>query len=339
MLPRAALLLCLATLLPAQWGCQAWDRDWRFSGATMGTRWHVQLRPEPGLAPRTQVRRRIEQELRQVDRTLSGWREDSELSRFNRAPVGAWVPVSTATARVVLLARELAAFTEGNFDPTVAPLVNLWGFGPQQTDAPPPQTQQQARMAQVGYWRFLVRRHPPALRKNTAVQLDLSAIAKGDAVDRIARALRDLGVRHYLVEIGGELRVLGTSPRGTPWRIGIEHPQAPDGLQRALLLPPDTSLASSGDYYNYRNWEGRRHPPLINPYTGAPLQQQLSGVTVAADSTARADALATALMVMGTERGLEFAEQHQIAAFFIVRSAKGLLTSHSTAFAPLLADP
>ena len=332
----AALLsvAALAVLLPA---CSPRDEAppdlLVLAGATMGTTWSVKL-PAAGAPDTTLLRAAVEAVLEGVDARMSSFRADSELSGFNRQAGTEWFPVSAATARVLAEAERTSRLSGGAFDVTVWPLVQLWGFGDAGHRDEPPPAQAIADVRQWVGWRLLaVRDDPPALRKaHPLVAIDLGAIAKGHGVDSVADTLAALGLEAYLVEIGGELRSAGTKAPGRPWRVGVERPQEVGrGIQRTLNLT-DLALATSGDYRNYFEADGRRYSHTIDPRTGEPIRHRLASVTVADSLCMRADALATALMVLGPERGLELALAESLAAAFIVRGDEGFEELATPAF-------
>ncbi len=260
----------------------------------------------------------VEAELHEVNAQMSTWLPDSELSRFNAAPAGDWVPVSEQLAEVVALALQLARQSEGAFDVTVGPLVNLWGFGPERRDGVPAESEIDRQRAHVGSGLLDLRRSPPALRKRIdGVAVDLSAIAKGHAVDRLAMLLDSRGCSDYLVEIGGDLRVRGGNADGEAWRIGVERPVGPDGVEQVLALSRG-ALATSGDTRNVRKYGDSRFGHTIDPRTGRPVVHRLASVTVWAESAALADGLATLINVLGPDDGLVFAEQHAVAAMALM---------------------
>jgi len=228
----------------------------------------------------------------------------------------------------------VSEMTDGAYDVTVGPLVNLWGFGPQDThDKIPARGAIESARARTGYHNLELRQTPAAIRKRLpGLYVDLSSIAKGYAVDRVARLLEGQGIENYLVEIGGELRGKGHNERGTAWRIGIERPSANDRAVYKALKLDRSGLATSGDYRNYFEHDGQRYSHIINPLTGQPVSHKLASVTVIAASAMRADALATALMVLGPQDGYALAEHEGIAAFFIVKVGKGFTNKASPAF-------
>jgi thiamine biosynthesis lipoprotein len=303
-------------------------------GATMGTSYTVKLVELAGELEPAGIQAQIDVILENINRQMSTYLDDSELSRFNRSASTDWTDVSPQLAEVLEQAQQLSALTNGAFDVTVGPLVNAWGFGPApgEDEMPAEQTIREA-MSRVGYQALQVRRSPSAVRKDRPdLYVDLSAIAKGYAVDAVAGYLQALGVDDYMVEIGGEIRARGRNARDTLWRIAIETPSSGSRVLHTVIELDDVGIATSGDYRNYFEQAGRRYSHTIDPATGRPVTHGLASVTVADPSTMRADALATALMVLGPEAGYRFAEQHGLAAFFIVKGEDGFYDRETPAF-------
>ena len=315
---RPAVRLCAAAFA-ALGGCSGeagnGSEPYRFEGATMGTTYSVTVVDAPGHADaRRALAADVHLAIDAVDHLMSTWKEDSEVSRFNRAAAGEAVATSTATLAVVETALEVAALSDGAFDPTVQPLVDLWGFGPERRRAggtPAAAALEEAR-GRVGYRHVVVDAAAGTLRKlREGVELDLSAIAKGFAVDRAAEQLERLGYRRYLVEIGGELRAAGLNPQRLPWHLGIERPTlaaAPGEAVFETVLLQDRALATSGDYRNFREADGVRISHTLDPRSGAPIRHGLASVSVVGPDCMRCDALATAVNVLGTEAGLALIE-------------------------------
>ena len=299
------------------------------AGRAMGTAYTVQAGCPSGI-PVGEVLGVLDR----VNQRMSTYDPDSELMLFNRAPVGTWLDVSPELGDVVAAAKEVAEHTGGAFDPTVGPLVALWGFGAFASTAVPEPAQVRAAKALVDYRNLRHRPSPPALAKQHPLSLDLSGIAKGHAVDGMAAALESAGCENYLIEFGGEIRVRGRSPKGGPWRIGIDSPNEEGNLGDALLLD-EAAVATSGDYRQYRERDGRRLSHIIDPRTGYPVDHRLASVTVVADSARAADAYATALMVLGERDGLQFAEDARLAAVFVIRDGDGFETVRSASMAAL----
>ncbi|RNE88689.1 FAD:protein FMN transferase [Marichromatium sp. AB31] len=339
--PRWRLLpiLLLGALL-ALAGCAQDDAPVELQGRTMGTHYSVKLYGLPDALSAEQLQARIDARLEQVNDLMSTYRPDSELSRFNASDSGDWFPVSLELAALVALAERISIFSIGAFDVTVGPAVNLWGFGPGQ---PPEQLPSDAQLAEVreriGFPRLEYRLDPPALRKEKpGVYVDLSGIAKGHGVDQVAAVLEAAGVTDYLAEVGGELRASGTKPDGTPWRIAIERPEPGVREVHRIVTLHDAAMATSGDYRNFYERDGKLYSHTINPITARPVTHTLASVSVIAADCAQADALATALLVLGPEAGLALAEAHDIAAFFVVREGDGYSDRATSRFAALTAE-
>ena len=317
--------------------CWASDVLTEITGQTMGTRYSVKI-SGPGGAP--QLNTAIQNRLDQINQRMSTYEPDSEVSQFNRVDAETWFPVSDETARVVQLSLDISATTMGAFDVTVGPLIRLWKFGEHASnglnnrrDVIPDNDSIRATLQRVGFRKLQVRSDPPALRKSTTgLEIDLSAVAKGYAVDEIGQILVDAGYTHWMVEIGGEVRVNGTKPDGSDWRIGIEAPTFQQRSLQLVVAPKTGAVATSGDYRNYFEHDGVRYSHTIDPRTGRPCNHSLAGVTIAASRCATADALATAILVMGSENGLEWAEQNQVAALLLSRSGDRIQQQRSSFF-------
>jgi len=291
----------------------------------MGTTYAVEA-----VCPGSLPRERVDGELARINRLMSTYDPDSELSRFNRSAVGADFGAAPETVEVVAAALAVAERSGGALDPTVAPLVALWGFGADPASEPPRDSDIAEAMASVGHRKLVYRRDPPSLRKLAPVTVDLSAIAKGYAVDRLAAVLADARCDAYLIELGGEIRAFGRAPGGGPWRIGVDVPSG-TGFAATISLE-NGGLATSGDYRQFRQHDGVRLSHIIDPRTGYPVDHGVASVTVVADTAMMADAHATALLVMG-EEGLAFAEANGLAALFIVRTADGFRIAPTAAMA------
>lgn len=303
-------------------------------GGTMGTSYSILVVDLPQAIDPKALADRIEKELDLVNALMSTYREDSELSAFNRSQSTEWIPVSPQLAALVDEALWTSEVSGGAFDATVGPLVNLWGFGPgDRTDTPPADTRIAQARRHVGYQKLSVRKDPPALRKSDpSLYLDLSAIAKGYGVDRVAELLDGDGVANYLVEIGGELRGRGHNGQGLPWHIAVERPDPGVREVERILELQDSAMATSGDYRNFFEQDGKRYSHTIDPKTGRPVTHTLASVTVLAPRTARADALATAFLVLGPKAGLALAKSLEAPALFIVRTPDGYGELQTSAF-------
>lgn len=310
-----------------------------YSGPTMGTQYNVSVVARLGEKQEPSLGLQFDKRLAEFNQLMSTYEPDSELSRFNESDSTEWFEVSGDTAEVVAYALELASETKGAYDPTVGPLVNLWGFGPGRKRNRSFPTDEQIEEASkfVGYQQVEVRLEPPALRKqNIEVYLDLSSIAKGDGVDAIARLLDSLEYEAYMVEIGGEVRTRGNKPSDEPWKIGIESPDPRRRSLQKILKLSGESVATSGDYRNFFEQEGVRYSHTIDPRTGRPVLHNLATVSVLADNCREADALATALLVLGPKAGYDWAVEKKVAAYFISRSEAGPEVQRTAAWEELV---
>lgn len=313
-------------------------RMMQMSGPTMGTSWEVSLASPTGVDP-TALLGDIEAVLGTIVAQMSTWRPDSVLSAFNGAPAGCRVELPEPCLSVLAAALDWARVTGGAFDPTVGPLVDLWGFGPVPPVGRPPLDEARRHTQQrLGWARVELDAVARTARQPGGVALDLSAIAKGYAVDAVVQTLRAHGVESALVDIGGELRGIGVKPDGLPWWVQLECPDDDAGTRPDLVLGLcDLAVATSGDYRRYFEHDGRRYAHTIDPGTGAAAMTGLAAVSVVHSACMAADALSTALMVLGVEAGLAFCIRHNVAAVFQRRSPDGLVEYMSPAFSALLA--
>lgn len=294
-----------------------------FSGPTMGTQYSVKAVSAEPLEAATQreLANRIAEALASVNGKMSTYLPDSELSLFNAAETTEAFPVSSETVYVLSHAQYISEVTDGAFDITVGPLVNAWGFGPDGRVSPPTEGDLTALRERVGYEKLTIDVSAETVRKRRAdVYCDLSAIAKGYAVDQVARILSSYDLEGYMVEVGGEVYADGTNPQGEGWRIGIEQPDTGERKARRVISLSGQSMATSGDYRNFYTADGARVSHMIDPRTGAPVRHALASVTVISTQCLFADAYATALMVMGPEEGYRFAEKIGLVALFIIRT-------------------
>jgi thiamine biosynthesis lipoprotein len=310
----------------------------------MGTSWAVRLVPPPGL-DRAVLQAAVEDELAQIVALFSHWDPRSELSRFNAAPAGFW-QVSEPFWTFLDAAMNLADDTDGAVDPTLGALVDLWGFGPpgpRPLDplglgrTAPLEDEIAAALAVSGWGRLRLNRQARAVQQPGGLKLDFSGIAKGHAVDKVSDRLTALGARHHLVEIGGELRGAGVKPGGHPWWVDLQQaPGAPGPRTAAALF--DMAVATSGDWVRRYDAQGQSFSHTIEGRTGRPVANGVASVTVLADTCLYADAMATALTVMGPVEGPAYATALGIAAAFVVRDGDELHETVSSAFAAMAAE-
>jgi len=296
-------------------GCQPGYEQIR--GVTMGTYYQVNYQHERSCVITREV---LEERLQAINQVLSTYDADSEISRFNRTGADLEFQVSDELWRVTRAAEQVWRESQGAFDPTVGPLVELWGFGAQDRDTPPTATQMQEVAQVIGMDKLTMSGH--AFKKSVAgLMLDLSAIAKGFAVDELSRLLMRGGCAHFMVDIGGEIRTAGDNPQGQDWRIGIESPDpAGIGISQLVIRLPALSVATSGDYRNFTVVDGQRVDHVMDPRVIAPAENTLVSATVLHKSAMWADAYATAAMVLGVEQALAFAQRIKVPVLLMSRA-------------------
>ena len=335
---RLATILTAIVLLHALAACGDHQPvEYQLSGPTMGTHFNVVLVPASNF-DQQQLQTEIQAIFEDVDLHMSTYRADSELVKLNHSGSTEWVSVSPGLCNAVEAALELSVKTDGAFDITVGPLVNLWGFGPDESRFEPPSDQSidEAR-ARTGYRNLHTDCSSPAIRKDLAeLQIDLSGYAKGLAADKVAASLDEHGISNYLVEVGGDLRARGHNASSAKWRIAIEKPDMSGTTVEKIIHISDLSVATSGDYRNFFEFDGQRYSHTIDPETGRPVTHNLASVTVLAERAAFADAMATALLVLGPDSGPAFAEREGIAAYFLLRDENGLSERASRRFEALV---
>ncbi|WP_343064739.1 FAD:protein FMN transferase [Marilutibacter spongiae] len=335
---RPALALVLALLL---WPLAAQAGQVRhLAGQSMGTTWQVTVASDRDEAA---LRAGIQGQLDEVVAEMSTWEAGSDISRFNAAPAGTAQVLPEGFFRVLQAALALAADTGGAYDPTVGPLVNLWGFGPDgERLAAPTGAAIAAARPRTGWQRLAI---DPARR--VAIQpgglyVDLSSIAKGYAVDRVADYLDASGSTAWLVEVGGELRARGRHPEGRAWHVAVERPDPQDGTARddgIVVALEDLAMATSGDYRHFFDDAGQRYSHTIDPRTARPVAHALASVTVLHRDCMQADALATAMSVLGPHEGWRYALDHDLAVLFFVHDGEGFRQRMTPAFARHLPTP
>ncbi len=299
------------------------------TGATMGTTYHIKVVTEPDKEGKD-LQQRIDQRLKQLNGSMSTFQPDSEISRFNRLQdVDTDFEISPDFLAVMLAADAVYRLTDGAWDGTVKPLVDLWGFGPSgPIDAAPSAQAVAAAMKNVGFQQIEVSAKGFLKKRLAAVTIDLASIAKGYGVDQVAQLIEAKGFRNYLVEIGGEVYAAGRRPDGKRWRVGINQPlktAAVNAVYRALELQ-DQAMATSGDYRNFEVIGGRAYPHIIDPRNGYPVNHGVVSTSVVAPNCTLADGLATALMVIGPEKGIALLNNlDAVEGLIIVQKADGSL--------------
>ena len=288
-----------------------------YSGKIFGTYYNIKTRL---CIKNNEIEEKIKHILEDVNMQMSVFEKESELNKINRLPAGTELPLSPEMSMVLRTADEIYELSAGSFDPTVAPLIDLWGFGIRKNAKFPNEKQIKQALHHVGYKKLNFSSDFKTIWKNdSAIRLNLSAIAKGYAVDRVADFLSRNGCRNFVVEIGGEVRAAGERAAGSGgWNIGIRNPSEENNLLALHLT--DKAVATSGDYQNYFIKDGIRYAHTISPQTGYPLDDRLTSATVIDESAMRADALATAIMALGYPAGIKFADSNHIPAIFFTRN-------------------
>ena len=323
------LVFFLAVVVSA---CSRTPEPAQFTGPTMGTTYHVTVSGADSSHERRAVQAAIDQVLVETERHLSTYHVTSEIALLNRDESRSWQDVSPTLFVVLKEAHDVSELTGGSFDVTVAPLLELWGYKPDSsgvlgrtTFQPPTSGQLKQAHKSVGYAKLELRSVPRLSVRKTAsgMRLTVDGIAPGYAVDRIVTELRDLGHANFIVEIGGEVRAAGQRPEGGPWRIAIEAPLVTRREPLVGLRLRDAAVSTSGDYRAVRiDADGHRYSHTIDPRTGRTSSSALTAVTVIDANAVRADAYATALMVMGTEAGLAWAQAQRVPALFVERTVQ-----------------
>jgi len=308
------------------------------TGKTMGTTFSIKIVDDKKFSfDYKSLESEINEMLKEINRQMSTYIKDSEISQFNRYDSTGWFNISYDFASLINTALEVSSLSAGAFDITVGPLVNLWSFGPETKKPEVPGVKELLEAkSKTGYKFIEVRVDTPVVKKDKPeVYLDMSAIAKGYAVDKVAELLSSKKIRNYMVEIGGEVRTAGKNNKDKSWKIGIETPDSPTNIQKVISIS-DYSIATSGDYNNYFEENGIRYSHTIDPRTGMPITHKLASVTVIHTSCTLADAFATAINVMGPTAGYEFALKENLIIYIIVRHETGFIEKTTSQFTEFL---
>ena len=332
-------------------GCATVRDPRELHGEGLGSTWSVKIAGDMPLDLPT-VQRGIQAQIDKVTQQLSRWDSRSALSELNHSRDEHWQTLPDGLFAALSYALSLAADTGGAYDPTVAPLVDVWGFGTQGRRYDPPSAEAiNAAREHVGWAKLSLEPATHRARRPNGVEIDLSSMTHGFGADQVGAYLESVGIQRYLVDVGSEIRARGNSPDGHPWRVAIEQPppeisatpspqlsetgEKPTGNIRVLALR-NAGVATSGNYRYFFDYDGRRYSHRIDPRTGAPIEHPLAAVTVVSPETAHADALATALTVLGPDEGFDYARRHDIAALFIVRTDRGFKERMTPRFAEYL---
>lgn len=296
--------------------------EYHYQGTTMGTIYRIRFvtpRLKPGEL--VEIKESYEMAIKKVDDEMSTYRRDSYVTLFNRHASTEPFPVPKSFIRLLQDAVRISEESDGAFDITVSPLVDLWGFGPPGRPERVPSADMVRRMKNlIGFNKLVIDEKRETISKSDpTLRIDLSAIAKGFAVDQVAVGLESKNINRYLIEIGGEVRCRGENLKDQYWQIGIEQPDTPVDEVQDIISLKDSSMATSGDYRNYYIENDHRISHTIDPRTGYPVTHNLASVTVIHQSCAIADAWSTTLNVLGPEAGYELAVKNNIAALFAIR--------------------
>ena len=335
MLHRLVKPVCAAALAAALTGCfNSAESVSEIAGLTMGSTYSIKWVGAEGTPSPAEVQTLVDGFLEDFESIASTWRPDSDLSRFNAAPAGSCQDMPQPILDLVELAQQLHEHSGGSFDLTLEPLMRLWGFhGDVGAQRVPDQQQLADAMARTGHEHLHIRGQQ--LCKDNQLELDVSGIAAGYMVDEVAERLMAIGIKDYMVELTGELKADGQKPGGSPWRIAVEDPRDESRVAQLVLPLRGYGVSTSGDYRNYFEHEGRRYSHTFDPVSGKPVMHDLAAVTVLHESAAWADGLSTILLVKGSERGWEYALEHDIPALFVIRQGDGFVSRSTPRFTAL----
>ena len=306
----------------------------------MGTTYSVKINADNAFVEKNQISDDIDEILSEINQSMSTYIKESELSNINFSTISDWQSLSDDLFEVIDHAINVSLKTNGAFDITIAPLVNLWGFGPDKLQNKIPTDEIiELTKQNTGYKKISIDKSLKKISKlDPNLHIDLSGIAKGFAVDKIARYLDKRGFKNYLIEIGGELIGKGLNKDNEIWQIGIENPNNNSDTIKQIIRLKDMAMATSGNYMNYFEKDGVRYSHTINPVTGKPIKHKLASVTVLDNSAMNADALATAFMVLGPEKALSLANNLEMAIYLIIKDGKRFEEKYNDYFTPYLSD-
>ena len=296
------------------------------TGAALGTTYSIKFSAHSSQKSTEALHTGIKSVIEQVDRSMSVHRQESEISRFNRSTELKWFEVSEPLFDVITQSQQISEASNGAFDITIGRLIELWGFGVSEAmQGMPSPADIQSALHASGYEHLELSPDKKAIRKTRSdLILNLSAIAKGYAVDRVSVFLETQGISSYLVEIGGEIRTKGSKAGQNPWLVAIERPEISKRSIYKIVELSDLSMATSGDYRNFYEINGKRYSHTIDPSTGRPVENRVASVTVIHPSCMVSDALATTLAVKGYEQGKRFADEQGYAVLWILRNPDGI---------------
>ena len=297
--------------------CKFDPSTYQISGATMGTNFNVTVANAPSELNQRSIERAVSDALSKANKHLSNWDQSSEISRLNSIYATSQIPVSPILSEVLRCAVDIQKKSAGRFDVTIAPLLELWGFGATERRSRPPAPESLAGVMNYSRQKRILEFGPNTVRKTKAdTQIILAAIGKGYGADLIGRSLEEIGATNFLVEIGGDLLAKGRNHLGLPWQIGVEEPILSSNGVLDLVEVNNLGMASSGDYRNFFELDGVRYSHIVDPMTGLPVRHRTTSATVLANNAMLADAWATALLTLGREEGLKVADANEVAVRF-----------------------
>jgi FAD:protein FMN transferase len=335
MLLRFTWPVIAAALAAAMTGCfNSAQPVSEIHGHAMGSTYSIKWVDGSDTPPPAALKASVEELLAEFDSEVSTWRTDSHLARFNAAPAGSCEEMPASVLELVALATSLNERSGGAFDVTVGPLLELWGFhGSPRRQVVPEPDELAAALERVGQRHLRIQ--GSTLCKDAPVMVDLSGIAAGYMVDRVAEHLLAEGITSYMVEITGELKAAGRKPGGSPWRIAVEEPRNDRRMAQVIIPLDGYGVSTSGDYRNYFERDGQRYSHTFDPVSGRPVSHQLAAVTVLHPSTAEADGLSTILLVKGPSDGWDYAVKNGIAALLVIRMGDGFVSRSTPRFRSL----
>ncbi len=327
------ICFCLFFLLGYSQTDASDDQIYSLQGKTMGTTFSIRYRTEAEIKPE-EVQENIEQLLKSINQVMSTYIPDSELSIFNQSQSTDWQKASDELVFVISTAQKISELTDGAFDVTVGPLVNLWNFGPNKKQGVPTQAEIKNALGSVGYQLMEYRESPPGIKKNNpGLYVDLSAIAKGYAVDRVAEKLNELKIKNFLIEIGGEIRTQGAKTENGFWKVAIEKPDPETHNSiKEILKFNNQAIATSGNYRNFHLIDGKLFSHTINPKTGNPVEHKTISVSVIGESCMKCDAWATALSVLPAEKSIAIAKSQNLKVLLIEKKGAGQILSATDSY-------
>lgn len=314
-------------------GCSKSNEIWTFNNQIFGTYYVVKVQKDNSQLSKESLGKEIHDYLISLNSVYSTYDKKSELSFLNQLEKNTPMQLSSDLNEVLEISKKVYNLTNGGFDITVGPLVNAWGFGPDGIRKKPRQQQINKLLTFTGMDKFEINSSRQITKKIKDVYIDLSAVAKGHAVDKIIELLKDKKFKSAMVEIGGEVRTIGKKEGNKPWKIGIELPTKVRGGGIHKVLPiVDMAIATSGSYRNYVRYGQEIFSHTIDPRTGVPANHKLISVSILSKDCATADAIATGIMVLGPEKGYQLVEKEKIMAYFLVKKNDGFETISSSAF-------